>query len=157
MVLKLVFGMICGCEDMTLKEGFSDLYGIACAKNAFVVPHLEISGGSNQWFVSFARAAHDWEVDVFASFFRVVYSVRVRWEGEDKLWWVLSKRGLSVVISFTVSWFTSMALISLRRVFRRLNTFEGGLFAWSAALGKILTMDNMKKWHLIMVDRCCIV
>jgi hypothetical protein len=26
MVLKLVFGMICGCEDMTLKEGFSDFY-----------------------------------------------------------------------------------------------------------------------------------
>jgi hypothetical protein len=28
-------------------------------------------------------------------------------------------------------------------------------FAWSAALGKILTMDNMRKQHVIVVDRCC--
>jgi hypothetical protein len=25
-------------------------------------------------------------------------------------------------------------------------------FAWPAALGKIPTMDNLKKWHVIMVD-----
>jgi hypothetical protein len=28
-------------------------------------------------------------------------------------------------------------------------------FAWSAALGKILTMDNMRKRHVIMVDKYC--
>jgi hypothetical protein len=44
--------------------------------------------------------AHDWEVDVFASFFKVLYSVRVRQEGKDKLWWVPSKRGLFNVRSF---------------------------------------------------------
>jgi len=27
---------------------------------------------------------------------------------------------------------------------------------WSAALGKILTMDNLRKMHVILVDRCCI-
>jgi len=47
------------CGDKTVKEAFHDLYGIACAKNASVVAHLELSGGSNQWNVSFARAAHD--------------------------------------------------------------------------------------------------
>jgi hypothetical protein len=50
--------------------------------------------------MSFAIEAHDWEVDVFASFFRVLYLVRVRREGEDKLWWVASKRGLFCVKSF---------------------------------------------------------
>jgi hypothetical protein len=28
-------------------------------------------------------------------------------------------------------------------------------FAWSAALGKILTIDNLGKQHIIVVDRCC--
>jgi hypothetical protein len=50
--------------------------------------------------VSFARTAHDWEVDAFALFFRVLYLARMRWEGEDKLWWVPSKRGLFGVKSF---------------------------------------------------------
>jgi hypothetical protein len=34
-----------------------------------------------------------WEVDAFASFFKL-YLVRIRWEGEDKLQWVPSKREL---------------------------------------------------------------
>jgi hypothetical protein len=28
-------------------------------------------------------------------------------------------------------------------------------FVWSAALGKILTMENLGKRHVIVVDRCC--
>jgi hypothetical protein len=30
---------------------------------------LEFVGGSNQWNVRFARAAQDWEMDIFAFFF----------------------------------------------------------------------------------------
>ena len=55
--------------------------------------HLDLSGGSTQWNVSFARVVHDWEVHVFVSFFKGLHLVKVRWEGEDKLWWVPSKRG----------------------------------------------------------------
>jgi hypothetical protein len=29
-------------------------------------------------------------------------------------------------------------------------------FSWSAALGKILTIDNLRKRHLIIIDRCCL-
>jgi hypothetical protein len=28
-------------------------------------------------------------------------------------------------------------------------------FAWSVALGKILTIDNLRKSHVIVVDWCC--
>jgi hypothetical protein len=30
-----------------------------------------------------------------------------------------------------------------------------GFFVWSAALGKIFTMDNLWKQLVIVVDRCC--
>jgi hypothetical protein len=56
-------------EDMTLKVAFSTLFRIAAAKNASVANNLELLGGSNHWDVSFAREAHDWKMDVFASFF----------------------------------------------------------------------------------------
>lgn len=85
--------------EKALMEVFRDLYGIACAKDAFVAVHLELYGGSNQWNVSFVRAAHDWKVDVFALFFNLLYSLRVRREGEDKLCWIPSKKGF-VVSSF---------------------------------------------------------
>jgi len=74
--------------DTALKDACLDLFGIACTNYAYVMALLEISSSSNQWSVSFARAAHDWKVDVFTSFFRVLYYVRVRQECENKLWWV---------------------------------------------------------------------
>jgi hypothetical protein len=47
------------CEEKALKEGFSNLYGIACLKDASVIVHLELSSGSFQFNISFIRAAHD--------------------------------------------------------------------------------------------------
>jgi hypothetical protein len=58
------------CGDTVLKEAFPVLFEIARVKDASVVDNLELLGGSNQWSVSFSREAHDWEVDVFASFSR---------------------------------------------------------------------------------------
>jgi hypothetical protein len=63
---------------MALKDVFPDLFGITCAKNTSVVAQLEFSDGSTKWNVSFARVAYDWEVDIFVSFFRVLYSARVK-------------------------------------------------------------------------------
>lgn len=68
---------------MPLKETFLVLYGIACDKDALIAAHLVSESGSFQWDVSFIRAAHNWEVDVLASFFTLLYSIRVSREGED--------------------------------------------------------------------------
>jgi hypothetical protein len=71
------------CGEMPLKEAFPVLYDIARDKDALVATHLVLQNGSYQWDVSFFRAAHDWEVDIFASFFSLLYSTRVDCEGED--------------------------------------------------------------------------
>jgi hypothetical protein len=76
------------CEDQSLKVAFLELFSIACFKDAFVSDHLEISTDSHQWNVSFIR---DREVDFFTSFFTMLYSFRLRWEGEDKLYLALYK------------------------------------------------------------------
>jgi hypothetical protein len=47
--------------------------------------------------VSFIREAHDWELDVFVSFFQALHSIKERQGGEDKLWWISSKRGLFTI------------------------------------------------------------
>jgi hypothetical protein len=53
---------------MVLKVAFLVLFGIACVKDALVEANLEFLGGSKLWNVSFSREAHDYEVEVFASF-----------------------------------------------------------------------------------------
>jgi hypothetical protein len=84
---------------VTLKVAFPALFGIARVKDVAVADNLEHLGDSIQWNVSFTREAHDWEVDVFVSFFQVLHSVKVSTDSEDKLWWVSSKKGVFKVKS----------------------------------------------------------
>jgi hypothetical protein len=63
-------------------------------------------------------------VEAFVSFLRVLYLAGMRWEGEDKLWWVFSKRGLFVVKSFysVMGYYDSFRLfVSLEKVFGGLS------------------------------------
>jgi hypothetical protein len=79
---------------------------------------MEVLGGSNQWNVSFSREAHDWELEVFASFFQVLHSNRVRQGCEDRLWWISSKRGIFKVKSlfYSLAWLVLKVGASLGRV-----------------------------------------
>ena len=85
------------CGDSALKFAFLGLFSIACEKDASMEDNYEVLGGTNQWNVSFSREAHDWEVEVFASFFQVLHTARVRQGGADRLWWIFSKRGCFTV------------------------------------------------------------
>jgi hypothetical protein len=42
-----------------------------------------------------------------------------------------------------------------RSIWRTKVPFKVAFFAWSVALGKILTLDNLRKMHVIVIDRCC--
>jgi hypothetical protein len=135
-----------------------NLFGIAYANDAFVAAHLELSGGSTQWNVSFARAAHDWEVDVFASFLRVLHSAKMRQECEDKLWRVPLKRGLFIVGSFySVLVRNDGFCFPCKRVWQTRVSLRATFFAWSAAAQKIFTMDNLKnKYVLWLISVVCV-
>ena len=118
--------------------------------------NYEVLGGSNQWNVSFSREAHNWEVEVFASFFQVLHSARVRQGCADRLWWISSKRD-----SFTVKLlFASLACTEGRRFpWKSVRQTQAPpraiFFVWSAALGKILTLDNLKRRQVFVTNRSC--
>jgi hypothetical protein len=80
----------------------------------------------------------------------------VRRGSEDKLRWAPSKIGLSKVKSFYCSLGCSEgSCFPWKSVWRTKIPLRAAFSMWSATLGKILTMDNLKKWHVIVVDRCC--
>jgi hypothetical protein len=43
-------------------------------------------------------------------------------------------------------------LIQSLCIFVEIEIFILAFFAWSATLGKILTLDRLKQWHIIIVD-----
>jgi hypothetical protein len=107
--------------ETVLKEAFPNLYSITCVKDASIAIQLELSSGFLPWNVSFIRTAHDWELDVFVSLFNLMYSYRVRREGEDKLWWAPSKKGCLLLATSTMSLSIMMAFLSVGRVFGALR------------------------------------
>jgi len=79
----------------------------------------------------FTLYAHDWKVEMVLSFYEQLYSTQI-WHGEvDRLVWNLSKRSFEV------------------------KTFYGALACQDAALGKILTHDNLCRRYIVVVEWCC--
>jgi hypothetical protein len=121
-----------------------------------VANHLQLSSDSHKWNVSFIRAAHDWEVDSFSSFFNLLYSIRLRRGMEDKLFGPLPREGcLRSDHSIMPLSLMTMAPSLGKSIWQSKVPLRVAFFAWSAALGKILTMDNLRKQNLIVVDWCC--
>jgi hypothetical protein len=86
----------------------------------------------------------------------MLHSVSVRRGSENRQWRVSSKKGLFKVGSF----FSSLACFVESRfwwknVWRSQPSTRAAFFEWSVTLGKILTLNNLKKRHVILVDRCC--
>jgi len=107
--------------------------------------------------MSFIREAHDWEVGVFASFFQVLHSATVNRDSADRLWWVPSKKGVFKVKTYFNSLNGSEgSCFPWKSVWRTQAPSRSAFFSWSAALGKILTVDNLRKRSIIIVDRCCL-
>jgi hypothetical protein len=74
----------------------------------------------------------------------------------DHLRWVPPKRGLFKVESFYSSLVAPIGCsFPWKSVWRTPALSRAVFFAWSAALGKILTLDNFRRQHVIVIDRCC--
>ena len=91
------------------------------------------------------------------SFFEVLYANTSSLIGPDKVFWNPSKKGrFQVRLYCNVLWGFS-GLYSLGRAFWMAKVPRKVVFfVWTAALGKILTVDNLHKRHILIVDWCCV-
>jgi hypothetical protein len=93
-------------------------------------------------------------VDDLASLYSLLYSYNLG-GGVDKIWWVLNRKGkfevrsfysiLTSFVSFPFPWKSIWCTKAPSRV---------AFFVRSAVLGKILTLDNLRKKNMVLVNRC---
>ena len=109
------------------------------------------------WDVLFTRSVQDWELEFISSFMDLLYSTPVQGEGEDKLSW--GKPDSKV---FSVKhYYRSLSSPSIRSfpwksVWKPKVPPRMAFFSWTATLGKILTIDNLRKRGLHLVEWCCL-
>jgi hypothetical protein len=91
-------------------------------------------------------------VNFFILFLNLLYSFGLKLGDEDKFCWVLSIRGLLDVRSYNnVLIPHNDNLFPWGSIWWKKVSFVVVFFSWSAALGKILTMDNLRKHHVIVL------
>jgi hypothetical protein len=142
------------CGSSPLMEAFPGLYGLASNKEASIADNFDSLSGSCQWNVSFLRSLNDWEVEDLASFYSLLYSYNLG-SRVDKIWWVPNRKGkfemrsfdniLISHVSFPFPWKSIWCTKAPQRV---------AFFVWSAALGKILTLDNLRRKNMFLINRC---
>jgi hypothetical protein len=101
----------------------------------------------------------DWELESLAYFMELIYSLSMSGLGDDKTYW-----GAGSVKVFTVKDYKRSLTLSSSptRVFPWKSIWKAkvpprvAFFFWTAALGKILTVDNLRKRGLILVEWCCL-
>jgi hypothetical protein len=90
-----------------------------------------------------------------ASFYKCLYDCKLRGEGNDKLWWVPSRKGRFEVKSFyRMLSPRGLASFPWKSVWKSKAPHRVAFFVWTAVHNKILTLDNLGRRGLVVVNRC---
>jgi hypothetical protein len=145
------------CGSQPLKQTFPSLFRIARYKEAWVKDNFVWRNGVVEWNVLFVRDIQDWEMEVISPFFEVLYSCKISQGNVDRIRWSSSKKGLFEVKSFYKILSNSNAeVFPWKSIWRCKVPKRVAFFGWNAALGKILTHDNLRKRNIVVVEWCCL-
>jgi hypothetical protein len=152
---KVLFWHDVWCGEIPLKILFPDLFLIARRKDAWVEEIMQRQNGTILWNIMFSRSVHDWEVEAVSRFFGMLYTLKVSSEGEDKLCWVPARKK-----SFEVKSYYKLLSSPIQSSFPWKSIWKVNVpsrvafFVWTATLGKSLTLDNLRKRNIIVMDWC---
>ena len=65
------------------------------------------------WDITFSKAFHDWELEILTSFLDLIYSIKIKGNGEDRMCWMPTRSSMFEVKSFYRAVFLIRLLFSL--------------------------------------------
>jgi exonuclease III len=145
------------CGDSPLRHQFPILFHLARAPESRVSDIYHFQGSTISWDIEFTRSVQDWELEMVDSFMSLLYSQIIRPGVVDSLCWTPSCRGLFEVRSFYTTLISPNppGTFPWKSVWKAKVPSRVAFFVWTAALGKILTTENLRKRRVIILDWCC--
>ena len=103
--------------------------------------------------MQFRRSPQDWEEEAFDRFMGLVYSLTVRGFGPNKVCWKLARNRVFEVRGYYSSFYPpTFVSFPWRMIWQLKVPPRVAFFSWSVSLGKILTIDNLRKRRVIVLD-----
>jgi hypothetical protein len=144
------------CAEEPLRMAYPELYRIACVKDAPVADFVQVRGNAVHWEVTFTRLAQDWELEAISSFFDLLYSANIISSEKDKMCWKPARsKGFQVKSFYTQLTSSGPGCFPWKSIWKAKVPPRVAFFVWTAALGKILTADNLRRRGMIVVSWCC--
>ena len=144
------------CGDQPLKLSFPELYSLARYSEATMADSMQFQGSSIHWDIVFIRAVKDWELEAVVSFLDLLYTSSITRVGLDSMHWKLSRNGKFEVKSYyKVLTQVDHPPFPWKSIWKVQVPTRIAFFTWIAALGKILTIDNLRKRKVLILDWCC--
>ena len=105
--------------------------------------------------VSFFRGFHVRELEVVSSFMDTMYGFSLKGFGEDKLSWKPDRnKGFMVKDYYILLVGSNDCCFPCKSIWKQRILSQVAFFVWTAALGKCLTIDNLRKRKVWILDWC---
>ena len=117
---------------------------------------MQFGNGSLHWVLNFVRNVQDWEMDYMNSFLKLIYSVSLEGRGEDTLRWRQNPEKGFTVKSYYSCLSRPLSLpFPWKGIWKPKVPPRVAFFMWTAALGKVLTADNLRKRKTVIISWHC--
>ena len=132
------------------------MFYLACnIKEASVANLMRYSNGVLHWEIQFCREVHNRELEAFRSFINSIYSTLVRGIEEDKRCWLPCKsKGFIVSAYYHLLVGHTEQFFPWKSIWKQKIPSRVDFFVWTAALGKCLIIDNLRKRKVCILDWC---
>jgi hypothetical protein len=143
------------CEEGVLHRLFPAIYNIAQDQQAAVSEYLSWHQEDMVWSVKLGRSLQDWEMEEFMALMEFLYNQNVKRAEKDSIRWNHTKSGKFEVRSFyRLIRGRSSIQFPWKNVWQTRIPSKVAFFLWLAALGKNLTIDNLRRRQNYVVEWC---
>ena len=101
------------------------------------------------------RPRQDWELASLESIFALLCSSKVDGNEEDKVVWVATQSGFFFVkLFYSILSDTGIHPFPWKSIWKVKAPTKVAFFNWTMVRGRILTLDNLTKRNICIVNRC---
>ena len=152
---RLSFWMDPWYDETVLSHAFPTLFNLAAHKDARVADVWDSSMEVGGWSPVFLRPFNDWELEEVDRFLLFLHNKKISSIQEDRLLLKESTTvGFSVRHMYRKLMFSPPLDFPSRSIWNPIVPPKLSFFAWEASWGKVLTLDQLKRRGITLVNRC---
>ena len=143
------------CRETSLAVRYPNLFRFCRNKDANVAVLMMSTNGVLFWDVRFIRGVHARDLEAMSNFMVTIYGSPIRGRGEDKMCWIPNKvKGFLVSDYYKILSGSAFFGFPWKSIWKQKIPSRVAFLVWTAALGKCLTIDNLCKRKVWILDWC---